>query len=150
MATGHYARTSQEDEDVFQHVHTPPRTTLFRDRFEIRKRKCVDSRPARSPFVFKVTLSNCVHPLLPVVPVPAVRMYKGADLLKDQTFFLSQISQDALRQTMFPLAGLTKEFVKKMAAEAGLHHVLKKKEVQHTLMVVGCGSVFLNSIFKVQ
>ena len=60
---------------------------------------------------------------------PAVRMYKGADLLKDQTFFLSQISQDALRQTMFPLAGLTKDFVKKIAAEAGFHHVLKKKEV---------------------
>uniref|UniRef100_A0A4W6E3Y9 Mitochondrial tRNA-specific 2-thiouridylase 1 n=1 Tax=Lates calcarifer TaxID=8187 RepID=A0A4W6E3Y9_LATCA len=95
MATGHYARTSQEDEDVFQQTHTAPPTTLFRDRFEIRN---------------------------------PVRLYKGADLLKDQTFFLSQISQDALRQTLFPLAGLTKEFVKKIAAEAGFHHVLKKKE----------------------
>lgn len=38
---------------------------------------------------------------------------------------------------MFPLAGLTKEFVKKMAAEAGLHHVLKKKEVRDTRGVVG-------------
>lgn len=60
---------------------------------------------------------------------PAVRLYKGADLLKDQTFFLCQISQEALRQTTFPLAGLTKDFVKKIAAEAGFHHVLKKKEV---------------------
>lgn len=58
-----------------------------------------------------------------------MKLCKGADLLKDQTFFLSQIPQQALRQTMFPLAGLTKEFVKKMAAEAGFHHVLKKKEV---------------------
>uniref|UniRef100_A0A665WZ63 Mitochondrial tRNA-specific 2-thiouridylase 1 n=1 Tax=Echeneis naucrates TaxID=173247 RepID=A0A665WZ63_ECHNA len=95
MATGHYARTSQEDEEVFQQAHIAPPTTLFRNRFEIRN---------------------------------PVRLYKGADLQKDQTFFLSQISQDALRQTMFPLAGLTKEFVKKIAAEAGLHHVLKKKE----------------------
>ncbi|XP_071389957.1 mitochondrial tRNA-specific 2-thiouridylase 1 isoform X1 [Centroberyx affinis] len=95
MATGHYARTSQEDEDVFQQKHTAPPSTLFRDRFEIRN---------------------------------PVRLYKGADLTKDQTFFLSQISQDALRQTMFPLAGLTKDFVKKIAAEAGFHHVLKKKE----------------------
>nr|XP_019947624.1 PREDICTED: mitochondrial tRNA-specific 2-thiouridylase 1 isoform X2 [Paralichthys olivaceus] len=95
MATGHYARTSQEDEDCFQQTHIAPSTTLFRDRFEIRN-------PAR--------------------------LYKGADLLKDQTFFLSQISQDALRQTMFPLAGLTKEFVKKIAAEAGFHYILKKKE----------------------
>lgn len=68
--------------------------------------------------------SNHVSPLY-----QAVRLYKGADSLKDQTFFLSQISQDALRQTMFPLAGLTKEFVKKIAAEAGFHHVLKRKEV---------------------
>uniref|UniRef100_A0A673CDF6 Mitochondrial tRNA-specific 2-thiouridylase 1 n=1 Tax=Sphaeramia orbicularis TaxID=375764 RepID=A0A673CDF6_9TELE len=95
MATGHYARTSQEDEEVFQQTHATPSTTLFRDRFEIRN---------------------------------PVRLHKGADLLKDQTFFLSQISQNALRQTMFPLAGLTKDFVKKIAAEAGFHHVLKKKE----------------------
>ncbi|XP_077957725.1 mitochondrial tRNA-specific 2-thiouridylase 1 [Gasterosteus aculeatus] len=95
MATGHYARTSQEDEEVFQQTHLAPPTTLFRDRFEIRN---------------------------------PVRLYKGADLLKDQTFFLCQISQEALRQTTFPLAGLTKDFVKKIAAEAGFHHVLKKKE----------------------
>ncbi|XP_026081247.1 mitochondrial tRNA-specific 2-thiouridylase 1 [Carassius auratus] len=95
MATGHYARTSQEDEEVFQQKHVPPPRSLFRDRFEIRK---------------------------------PVRLYQGADRLKDQTFFLSQISQDALRHTIFPLAGLTKDFVKKIAAEAGFQHVLKKKE----------------------
>ncbi|CAJ1054424.1 mitochondrial tRNA-specific 2-thiouridylase 1 [Xyrichtys novacula] len=95
MATGHYARTSQEDEEVFQQVHTTTPTTLFRDRFEIRN---------------------------------PVRLFKGADSLKDQTFFLSQVSQDALRRTIFPLAGLTKEFVKKIAAEAGFYQVLRKKE----------------------
>uniref|UniRef100_A0A0F8C264 Mitochondrial tRNA-specific 2-thiouridylase 1 n=1 Tax=Larimichthys crocea TaxID=215358 RepID=A0A0F8C264_LARCR len=95
MATGHYARTSQEDDEVFQQAHMAPPTTLFRDRFEIRN---------------------------------PVKLCKAADHLKDQTFFLSQISQDALRQTIFPLAGLTKEFVKKIAAEAGFHHVLKRKE----------------------
>ncbi|KAG7320283.1 hypothetical protein KOW79_016136 [Hemibagrus wyckioides] len=57
-----------------------------------------------------------------------MRLYQDADHLKDQTFFLSQLSQEALRRTIFPLAGLTKEFVKKMAAEARFHHVLKKKE----------------------
>ncbi|TMS02806.1 Mitochondrial tRNA-specific 2-thiouridylase 1 [Larimichthys crocea] len=99
MATGHYARTSQEDDEVFQQTHMAPPTTLFRDRFEIRN---------------------------------PVRLCKAADHLKDQTFFLSQISQDALRQTIFPLAGLTKEFVKKIAAEAGFHHVLKRKEAPTT------------------
>lgn len=94
MATGHYARTSLEDDDVFQQKHVAP-APLFRDRREIR------------------------HP---------VRLCQGADLFKDQTFFLSQISQDALRHTLFPLSGLTKDFVKKIAAEAGFQHVLKRKE----------------------
>lgn len=95
MATGHYARTSQEDEEVFQQMYSTTPTKLFRDRFEIRN---------------------------------PVRLLQGADIYKDQTFFLSQIPQNALRHTIFPLAGLTKDFVKKIAAEAGLHHVLKKKE----------------------
>ncbi|XP_023365190.1 mitochondrial tRNA-specific 2-thiouridylase 1 isoform X4 [Otolemur garnettii] len=38
------------------------------------------------------------------------------------------VSQDALRRTIFPLGGLTKDFVKKIAAENRLHHVLQKKE----------------------
>ncbi|XP_007953843.1 mitochondrial tRNA-specific 2-thiouridylase 1 [Orycteropus afer afer] len=58
----------------------------------------------------------------------AVRLLQAADSYKDQTFFLSQVSQDALRRTIFPLGGLTKEFVKKIAAENGLHHVLQRKE----------------------
>ncbi|XP_012680643.2 mitochondrial tRNA-specific 2-thiouridylase 1 [Clupea harengus] len=95
MATGHYARTSLEDEDVFHQRHVPPPQTLFRDRFEIRN---------------------------------PVRLFQGADRCKDQTFFLSQVSQDALRSTIFPLASLTKTFVRKIAAEAGFEHVLKKKE----------------------
>lgn len=36
MATGHYARTSQEDEEVFQQTHKPSPEFVFRDRFEIR------------------------------------------------------------------------------------------------------------------
>lgn len=39
MATGHYARTSQEDEEVFQQSHTVRPSILFRDRFE--KRNCM-------------------------------------------------------------------------------------------------------------
>ena len=60
----------------------------------------------------------------------AVKLLQAADSFKDQTFFLSQVSQDALRRTIFPLGGLTKEFVKKIAAENRLHHVLQKKEVR--------------------
>ncbi|XP_045147796.1 mitochondrial tRNA-specific 2-thiouridylase 1 isoform X5 [Echinops telfairi] len=41
---------------------------------------------------------------------------------------LETVSQDALRRTIFPLGELTKDFVKKIAAENKLHHVLQKKE----------------------
>lgn len=58
----------------------------------------------------------------------AVKLLQAADSFKDQTFFLSQVSQDALRRTIFPLGELTKDFVKKIAAENRLHHVLQKKE----------------------
>ncbi|PKK29061.1 tRNA 5-methylaminomethyl-2-thiouridylate methyltransferase [Columba livia] len=95
IATGHYARTSLEDEEVFQQKHIKRPQRLFRNRFEVRN---------------------------------TVKLLQGADLFKDQTFFLSQISQEALRKTIFPLGDLTKSFVKKIAAEHGLHHVLKKKE----------------------
>lgn len=59
----------------------------------------------------------------------AVKLLQAADSFKDQTFFLSQVSQDALRRTIFPLGELTKDFVKKIAAENSLHHVLQKREV---------------------
>ncbi|XP_053321029.1 mitochondrial tRNA-specific 2-thiouridylase 1 isoform X2 [Spea bombifrons] len=95
IATGHYARTSQEDEEVFQQKYIKHRPSLFRNRFEVRN---------------------------------DVKLLQAADKFKDQTFFLCQISQYALRKTMFPLGGLTKDFVKKIAAEAGFHHVLKRKE----------------------
>ncbi|XP_071077212.1 mitochondrial tRNA-specific 2-thiouridylase 1 isoform X5 [Desmodus rotundus] len=95
VATGHYARTSLEDEEVFQQKHIKRPEGLFRNRFEVRN---------------------------------AVQLLQAADSLKDQTFFLSQVSQEALRRTLFPLGGLTKDFVKKIAAENGLQHVLQKKE----------------------
>ncbi|XP_044535805.1 mitochondrial tRNA-specific 2-thiouridylase 1 [Gracilinanus agilis] len=95
MATGHYARTSLEDEEVFAQEEEPRPRGLFRNRFEVRN---------------------------------TVKLLQGADLWKDQTFFLSQAPQEALRRTLFPLGGLTKAFVKKIAAENGLHHVLQRKE----------------------
>ncbi|XP_054999153.1 mitochondrial tRNA-specific 2-thiouridylase 1 isoform X1 [Sorex araneus] len=95
VATGHYARTSLEDAEVFQQKHVRRPGGLFRNRFEVRN---------------------------------AVKLLQAADSTKDQTFFLSQVPQDALRRTLFPLGGLTKAFVKKIAAENGLQHVLQKKE----------------------
>ncbi|XP_042325859.1 mitochondrial tRNA-specific 2-thiouridylase 1 isoform X2 [Sceloporus undulatus] len=95
MATGHYARTSLDDNEVFQQKYIQRPQGLFRNRFEKRN---------------------------------TVKLLQAADHNKDQTFFLSQISQEALRRTIFPLGDLTKDFVKKIAAEHHLHHVLQRKE----------------------
>ncbi|XP_048409711.2 mitochondrial tRNA-specific 2-thiouridylase 1 isoform X1 [Stegostoma tigrinum] len=93
MATGHYARTSQHDEEVFQ-----------------------------QKYISKI--EDCLHKH----NKDAVKLLRAADPKKDQTFFLSQISQHALRHTIFPLGELRKNIVKEMAAEAGFHHILKRKE----------------------
>jgi tRNA-specific 2-thiouridylase len=45
---------------------------------------------------------------------------KGWDKNKDQSYFLCQLTQEQLSRTMFPLGNLTKEEVRKVAAELGL------------------------------
>ncbi|XP_053875401.1 mitochondrial tRNA-specific 2-thiouridylase 1 isoform X3 [Malaclemys terrapin pileata] len=63
-----------------------------------------------------------------------MKKFSNRNILKDHKGFsetdlkLEMISQDALRRTIFPLGGLTKNFVKKIAAEHEFHHVLKRKE----------------------
>ncbi|XP_069766087.1 mitochondrial tRNA-specific 2-thiouridylase 1 isoform X2 [Narcine bancroftii] len=93
LATGHYARTSQDDEEVFQQKYTGNIDCVFHN-----------------------------------FGKDAVKLLKAADSQKDQTFFLSQVSQQALRHVIFPLGDLRKSAVKNMAAEAGFHHILKRKE----------------------
>ncbi|XP_014670864.1 PREDICTED: mitochondrial tRNA-specific 2-thiouridylase 1-like [Priapulus caudatus] len=57
-----------------------------------------------------------------------VKLLTAADEVKDQTFFLSQVRQRALRRAMFPLSDLTKDQVKRIASEAGMDFLVKKKE----------------------
>ncbi|XP_037071397.1 LOW QUALITY PROTEIN: mitochondrial tRNA-specific 2-thiouridylase 1-like [Pollicipes pollicipes] len=58
----------------------------------------------------------------------SVRLLRAVDRHKDQTFFLSQVPQKALRRTMFPLGEFTKDVVKKVARSAGLQRIAAKKE----------------------
>lgn len=55
-----------------------------------------------------------------------VRMLRGIDNNKDQTYFLSQLSQEQLAKTMFPLGHLEKPEVRRIAEEAGLATAKKK------------------------
>lgn len=52
---------------------------------------------------------------------------KARDLAKDQSYFLFELSQEQLREALFPLGELTKPEVREIAEEAGLS-VARKKE----------------------
>jgi tRNA-uridine 2-sulfurtransferase len=56
-----------------------------------------------------------------------LELRKAKDLAKDQSYFLFELSQDQLRDAIFPLGELTKPQVREIAAEAGLS-VARKKE----------------------
>ncbi len=53
-------------------------------------------------------------------------LLKAADAGKDQTYFLNQVTQPQLEKTLFPLATLKKEEVRKIALENGLATAGKK------------------------
>ena len=49
-----------------------------------------------------------------------VRLLRGADANKDQSYFLYMLTQQPLSRAMFPVGSLTKQAVRHMAREAGL------------------------------
>lgn len=54
------------------------------------------------------------------------RIIAGADGNKDQTYFLCQLSQNQLSKALFPIGGILKPEVRRIAAEAGLPSADKK------------------------
>ncbi|WHY70678.1 tRNA 2-thiouridine(34) synthase MnmA [Fictibacillus enclensis] len=55
-----------------------------------------------------------------------VKMLRGVDENKDQTYFLNQLSQEQIEKVMFPIGELNKPQIRQMAAEAGLATAKKK------------------------
>lgn len=53
----------------------------------------------------------------------------STDSSKDQTYFLYRISNEALSHTIFPIGGMLKKDVKKLAEENGLHNAYKKESM---------------------
>lgn len=57
-------------------------------------------------------------------------LVRATDRDKDQTYFVSHLSQDQLSRTVFPLGGMVKREVKALAREAGLTDLADKPESQ--------------------
>lgn len=70
-----------------------------------------------------------------LVEVPTYQLLAGADANKDQSYFLCQLSQVQLAKSLFPIGGLQKKEVRKIAAEQGL--VTAEKRDSQGLCFVG-------------
>ena len=57
------------------------------------------------------------------------RLLRAVDENKDQTYFLYRISDEALAHTIFPIGGMLKPEVKKLAEKKGLHNAYKKESM---------------------
>jgi tRNA-uridine 2-sulfurtransferase len=57
-------------------------------------------------------------------------LYMGKDDLKDQSYFLYTLTQDQLKHVLFPVGGMSKKKVKKLARKFDLHEMKNKKESQ--------------------
>ena len=56
----------------------------------------------------------------------AFRLLKGADPSKDQSYFLYLLDQKMLSKSLFPIGGISKKEVRKIAKESGLLNYAKK------------------------
>jgi len=62
---------------------------------------------------------------------------EAADKLKDQSYFLWQLSQEQISKTLFPLGDLTKPEIKERAAKEGFVSLSKQKESQEVCFLAG-------------
>jgi tRNA-specific 2-thiouridylase len=67
---------------------------------------------------------------------------KSVDAAKDQTYFLSRLTQAQLAQVMFPLGGLAKPQVKGLAREIGWAEIADKDESQNFIESKDYGVLF--------
>jgi tRNA-specific 2-thiouridylase len=70
------------------------------------------------------------------------QLRRSVDPAKDQTYFLSHLSQAQLSQVLFPLGGMTKPEVKAIAREIGWEDVADKPESQNFIESKDYGVLF--------
>ena len=68
----------------------------------------------------------CRKETIAVAGKPTYRLLAGSDPNKDQSYFLCQLSQQQLSRALFPIGGLLKPEVRRIAAQLGLPTANKK------------------------
>jgi tRNA-specific 2-thiouridylase len=76
-------------------------------------------------------------------PSGRCRLFKGIDVLKDQSYFLARLTQDQLARARFPLAGLTKAAVREIAAAEGLVPVTSEESQDVCFIKAGAYHEFI-------
>lgn len=110
IATGHYARVCPTESSSGRVLssHFPP---------------CRDRAPWGPPKLGHPPIMNTQ-----LSPIHA-NLLRAVDENKDQTYFLYRISEEAIAHTLFPIGGMLKPDVKKLAEERGLHNAYKKESM---------------------
>ena len=71
-----------------------------------------------------------------------VILRRAVDRSKDQSYFLSRLSQEQLGRLILPLGGMEKSQVKALAAESGFPHLAEKPESQDFIEAKDYGVLF--------
>ncbi len=71
------------------------------------------------------TVATGHHARVAIAPSGSLRVARGADALKDQSYVLSMLTQAELRRVVFPVGHLTKHEVRQEAATLGLRTATK-------------------------
>ena len=88
-----------------------------------------DPERSISPTLFGRTQDRSVELASIKEQASTALLMRAADENKDQTYFLYRISDEALNHTLFPIGGMKKPEVKKLAEEKGLHNAYKKESM---------------------
>lgn len=75
-------------------------------------------------------------------------IHKGIDKTKDQSYFISRVTQQQLKKCIFPLGDLTKKQVRKIAAERGIPVAEKKESQDICFLKKGSHAEFIAHFFQ--
>ncbi len=74
-----------------------------------------------------------------------IRLFRGLDRTKDQSYFLSRLTQDLLRGVLFPLSSFTKADVAELARTNGFADLAEREESQDFIAPGNEGMLFNSS-----